>query len=126
MAQEKPVSAKELKTFIEAVEFAADAENWVPSERQWKRIRSMIERLEEHTLALQAPPAQQAMRLPEPVTVPPMPSGPVMMAPGGLGTSLPSGIPQAPLQGPFATGGPQPVRTPDVDTSNGQYKSSFA
>jgi hypothetical protein len=120
MATEKPVSAKELKTFIEAVEFAADAENWVPSERQWKRIRSMIDRLEEN--APPAPAAPQPMRMPEPMMH--VPQGPVMMAPGGLGGAMPMN--QQPLQGPFATGSAQPVRTPDVDTSTGGYKSSFA
>jgi hypothetical protein len=53
----------------------------------------------------------------------PMPGDPgqLRMSSGGLASS-----PQG-LAGPFATGGAQPVRAPDVDTSNGNsYKTPFA
>lgn len=115
---EKSVNIVQLKAFIEAVEFAADTDNWIPSERQWRRIRDMIERLEETT------PAPQAVQMPPiqpPVT---------QMAPPGLGGMMPPihTMPVAPQQlpGPFAMGSPHvPVRSPDIDTSNGQYVSAF-
>lgn len=123
MAQEKSVSAKELKTFIEAVEFAADSDNWIPSERQWKRIRSMIDRLEEHQPPSLSNPTEAPMTYAQPM---PKAPEPVMLAPGGL-MQMPTGpVQRGPLNGPFAIEASHPVRTPDVDTSNGQYTSSFA
>ena len=120
--EQKPVSVTQLKTFIEAVEFAADAEDWVPNKRQWERIRDMIEQLEESAPAASSPAPQAApvmMQLP----VPTMASS-FGHSPGGLAMPLPPNTQG--LAGPFGSGGPAPVRTPDVDTSNGQYQSSFA
>lgn len=120
MATDKPVTVTELKTFIDAVEFAADTENWIPSDRQWKRIRSMIERLEETIPQVQQrndPP--QLMHLPMPTMPSMMPPALPQMPPSMMSTQLP--------QGPFAHDNPgAPVRTPSIDTSNGSYNSSFA
>lgn len=130
MTTEKPISVQELKTFIDAVEFASDKEDWIPSERQWKRIRSMIDRLE--ATQPQSVRAESApMHMPMPMHMPPgaMPEPPIMAAPSAM---TPMRMPQqmqptAPtLSGPFATGGPTPVRTPDLDTSSGQYRSAYA
>lgn len=112
---QKSVTVSELKTFIEAVEFAADVEEWIPSERQWKRIRSMIDGL----IDSGPPPAPAAQSAPayQPPTLPPT------FAPSGLAGMVPP--PQMAV--PFALDRPsQPVRTPDIDTSNGSYSSAFA
>lgn len=120
----KPVTINELKTFIDAVEFASDSDNWVPSDRQWKRIRDMINRLEEA-----APPAP--MQMPAAPFIPPQGSfGPPPVATQSA-MQLPQGNwsppPPQQLSGPFATGGPSPVKTPDIDTTHGKgYQSSFA
>jgi hypothetical protein len=127
----KPVSIEKLQAFIEAVEFAADLENpdeWVPTARQWRKIRSMIDALEDQ-------PAQQ---ISQPVHYQPMsygltaggqpgPVGPIQLA----GPSAFDNLPPAPMMGggapvPLARAEGMQVRTPDVDTSNGHYDSSFA
>lgn len=129
----KKTTISELKTFIEAVEFAADVESWVPSERQWARIRDMINGLEETPVAA-APQQYVPMQLPQmahPMANIPMgmespgvPSGPSSLA--ATSHTVPHQVmnPRAPI----ATGNAQiPVRTPDIDTSSGQgYTSSFA
>lgn len=116
---EKAVSAAELKTFIEAVEFAADSDEWIPSKRQWERIRKMIDRLDV------APPGPPNYGPPTLMALPQAPTefGP-RMAPGGMMPPQPQGIPPGV---PLASGSHlQPVRAPDIDTSNGHYKSAFA
>jgi len=40
-------TVRDLKTFIDAVEFASDVDEWTPSPKQWKRIRTMINDLSE-------------------------------------------------------------------------------
>lgn len=120
---------RDLQTFIDAVEFASDQEEWVPSARQWKRIRDMINSLEETKPA------------PAPAVAPVQP---VSAAPLQYATpqfAMPPQLPQGPAQMPqMAHPGPRPalspllaaheqmpVRTPDIDTGNGKpYTSSFA
>ena len=112
---QKSVTVSELKTFIEAVEFAADVEEWIPSERQWKRIRSMIDGLVDG--------GKQVTTEVHPTPMYQPPSLPPTFAPSGLAGMGPP--PQ--LAAPFTLGQPsQPVRTPDIDTSNGSYSSAFA
>lgn len=116
---DKTVSAAELKTFIDAVEFAADSDDWIPSKRQWERIRGMIERLDV------TPPGPPAYAPPVMMALPqaPVDYGPSRMS-GGMMPPQHQGIPQGV---PIAGGNPlQAVRAPDIDTSNGQYKSAFA
>jgi hypothetical protein len=122
--EEKKITIRELQTFIEAVEFAADSENWIPSERQWKRIRAMIDSLVDTPAAKAATVAQPVAAAPAvyaPV-IPPQPDRPVQYAqPGGLTMPVHHTAPPA-----FAGMQPGvPVRTPDIDTSNGSYQSSF-
>jgi hypothetical protein len=129
----KIITVRDLQTFIEAVEFASDLEEWVPSAKQWKRIREMINNLEDPVPAQITP---QDRPFEPPVYVqPPTMAAPVYATPPGLATSFgppgsngipngyPTGIPQS---GPFSQG-PVPIKTPDVDTSGGKgYQSSFA
>lgn len=126
---DKTYSITELKTFIDAVEFAADVEEWIPSARQWRRIREMINGLAPEPVAApvrQPNPVQfhqPQMHVPQmpPNNFPAMPSGPSPL--GGIAPQQ-MGAPNAPL----ASGNSQiPIRTPDIDTSNGSsYKSAFA
>lgn len=135
----KTYTINELKTFIEAVEFAADTDEWIPSARQWKRIRDMIDSLSEPVAV--APTPQQHFRQVAPVAMIPHIPHPMdnIVIEGGQ-----NGIPAAPAapsafatvpyapqqrapQAPLGAGGAMPVRTPDIDTSNGQgYQSGFA
>lgn len=123
--ENKKISVKELQTFIDAVEFASDTEEeWIPSARQWKRIRQMINDLEPEvparTQAVQPAPSGPVYRDPD---------RPVVMAPAGMPPPAFTGMP-AQTQLPPTFGNPHapgvPARTPDIDTSAGGYKSSFA
>lgn len=124
----KKIPVRELQTFIEAVEFAADTEDWVPSPRQWKRIRQMIDNLElpSDRPALQVQPARQV----QPQSY--QPDTPVRMVPGGMPSPTYSTpmqpMQQQPLPAPFANPAAPGslVKTPDIDTSSGGYQSSFA
>lgn len=124
MTTEKKISVKELQTFIEAVEFAADTEEWIPSARQWKRIRSMIDNLETEA---PAPARQQAVQPAAPVYRDP--DRPVMMAPPGMPPPTFAGRP-AQTSLPPTFGNPNapgvPAKTPDIDTSTSGYNSTFA
>lgn len=115
--KEKTVTARDLKTFIEAVEFATDTDEWVPSARQWKKIREMIDKLEEVAPAPARPPVQMAppaMALPSPQY-----AAPARMAPGGMGGPQGGPLPA------FGVGQTGALKTPDIDTSNGNYQSAF-
>jgi hypothetical protein len=120
----KKVTVSELKTFIDAVEFAADTDEWIPSKRQWLRIREMIDSLVPDAPPPAPPP--QIMQLPIPQHLQ-QPQMPMQLAPGGLGNGGMMSPPQIPQGVPIAAGNPgQAVRTPDIDTSSGKYQSSFA
>lgn len=118
--EQKKISVKELQTFIEAVEFAADTEEWIPSARQWKRIRQMIDNLETEAIVRQVinntvAPVHRA------------PDRPVIMAPQGMPTTF-QGVPTPPSSPAFGMSTPigVPAKTPDIDTSAGGYNSTFA
>lgn len=123
----KKIPVRELQTFIEAVEFAADTDDWIPSPRQWKRIRQMIDNLE---LPADRPAAQPQ----RPAAQPPMQhsNAPIRMAAGGMPPPTYSTpmqpMQQTPLPAPFANPSSPAalVKTPDIDTSSGEYQSSFA
>lgn len=118
MATQKKVTISELKTFIDAVEFAADTEGWTPSKRQWLKIREMIN-------ALVEAPTPQAASLPQMMM--PVQQGPVQMAPSGMAGLTPPGPVHIPAGVPMAGANPAiPVKTPDIDTTRGNYQSSFA
>lgn len=125
----KPITISELRTFIEAVEFASEQEQgWVPNARQWARIREMIFNLEAEP-AMPVRTYEYAQQM-----VPPMP--PVMYEREPMPATLPSvaafpagpaALPAiAPRHPPVASPSFTTPRTPDIDTSNGQYTSSFA
>lgn len=136
------VTIRDLQTFIDAVEFASDQEEWVPSPRQWKRIREMISKLEDAPAVVERPQlyspmagvpqmAPHALHAPmqAPAStqqIPPMPAGPSAFVapavPAGPQYHF-GGIPAQPhIPAAFNT-----PRTPDIDTTGGKpYTSSFA
>lgn len=118
MADKKTTTTiRDLQTFIDAVEFASDQEEWVPSARQWKRIRDMINSLEETKVEVR-PAEPVRYNQPTSFAMPPMPT-----QPSGLNVPMPTG-PHNPL---LASNPHGPVRTPDIDTGHGKpYQSSFA
>lgn len=140
MADDKKVTVRDLQTFIDAVEFASDQEEWTPSPKQWKRIRDMINNLESASVAQPQPQVQYAQPV-QPHYQPPLQlaqPAPTFSGPSTLSGVTPSGAPFGggmPTAAPFGGtpagaafgGGAAPVRTPDIDTSNGKpYQSSFA
>lgn len=139
MTDKKTITVRDLKTFIDAVEFASDQDEWIPSAKQWRRIREMIDSLQESQPAVQQPqfyPPQSAMPAPTAAPVmaapqqPAMPTGPSAFATTGYAavTGMPTGaVPAMPNNPLFGTTGTGQVRTPDIDTSHGKpYQSSFA
>lgn len=127
MSEQKNISVKEFKMWLEGVEEMQE-EGWVPNSTQWARIRDKIRCIAEEPQGFTAPqfgPRQAPQQVGQPPAPPPMP---VMQqpqfAPAGM-TGL--AAPEPGGRGPLA-GGPTtiPVKTPDIDTSNGGYRSSFA
>jgi hypothetical protein len=139
----KTISIKEFKMWLQGVE-EMQAEGWVPDARQWERIRAKIDQIEDAVV-----PAYTGYRA-APVEASELPPGtnlvfqPLNTAPpgpgGGAAIPLPSALntagptPRAPrvattpagLPVTMASGTPTPVKTPDVDTSNGKpYNSQF-
>ena len=108
-----------LKTFIEAVEFVADTDEWIPNARQWHKIRDMIYSLNDDPQPQPQPaPVQYAT-----AWQPPQP-GPA------VGWDVPQPVRQTTGLSSSIVGGPSvpmlnSTKTPDVDTSNGQYQPAF-
>ena len=124
----KVVTVSELQTFIEAVEFLSETENWTPTLRQWTRIREMIANL--HTASPVAATQPVAYAQARPMQYGSHPQDAVMAlpsAPPGPGWNAAPQHSNNPLLGvPDVNNINNPVRTPNIDTSNGQsYSSSF-
>ena len=120
------ITIKEFRMWLQGVEEMQDAA-WVPNPTQWARIREKINSIGEETHQLVQQPLQQVA----PPVSPPGNDYPVRMATPGLLSVVPSS-PSMPVSGPshglFATPEtPQmPIRTPNIDTTNGTYQSTFA
>lgn len=124
---DKKITIAEFRCWLEGVEEMQD-EAWVPSPTQWKRIRDKLNTIDDTPPPAPAPVAVQHT-LPT-VWRSPEVEAPIQIAPSAM-VGLP--VPRAPAQhtpltGPFANPDvPQmPVRTPTIDTSNGNYQSTFA
>lgn len=123
----KPVSVEKLQSFIEAVIFAADLEDpdaWVPTPRQWKKIREMIDNLEAASPVSHQPVQYAPMGMPQ--AEPQYSHPPRMAGPSAMDAPMYRPTAQLPSDVPMATGSSLAVRTPDIDTLNGNYASSFA
>ncbi len=124
------ITVKEFRMWLEGVIEMQD-DTWVPDARQWSRILGKIYDISEgisiastqNTYTPRHPPVEQQFVSPvSPTAFDSMPQELFQPQSGLL-----SAPPVAPnLTGPFARDqGGIPVRTPDIDTTNG-YKSTFA
>ena len=125
MSDEKKITVKEFRMWLEGVEEMQEAD-WTPTPSQWSRIREKI-----NTITDEAPQqtyTQPTFRAGPSMAAPTMnpnmpavPAGPSML--GGVAPAMPV-APQAPQHGLFGAGGK--VKTPDIDTQGKPYESSFA
>lgn len=133
MADDTRITIKEFRMWLQGVEEMQDP-GWVPSPAQWSRIREKINHIEEaesEPVVVYQQPAPVQQHYPVPPTGVPMgnempgiPAGP-----SSLGMTPRPPMPASPPpSGLFATpeSPSMPVRTPNIDTTNGQYQSSFA
>ena len=136
MADNTKITIKEFRMWLQGVEEMQDPA-WVPNPTQWQRIREKINTIEDEpeTVVVHQPVVHQAPQVAYPVPptgvplgneIPGVPAGPSSLASAPYPVaSLPATPPPGGL---FAT--PEapnmPVRTPNIDTTNGQYQSSFA
>lgn len=132
MSAEK-LTVKEFRMWLCGVE-EMQADDWVPSAGQWQKIREKIDLLKDGPDAPSIDYSANAIT----AWVPPYPSTPISdinslpAVPAGPSTipNTTSIAPRAPaspvhLAGPFATDTSSRVQTPNIDSSDGQYKSSF-
>lgn len=125
------ITIKEFRMWLQGVEEMQDSA-WTPNPTQWQRIREKID-----TINDEVEPSRSIERDPSPYLGNELPG---VAAPQ---TTLqpwpnvdhqipylptPPAIPQSPPHGLFGTPElPQiPARTPNIDTANGNYQSSFA
>lgn len=103
MSDKEVTSVSKLKSLVEALDLLTEDENWTPNVKQWKRIKSMIETLEEP----EYPPARQqsaARPAPRSVTARPAPGGVNPLEHGNINfpevpSAIPSDAPRAPSRG---------------------------
>lgn len=117
------ITLDQFRAWLEGVEEMQE-DGWTPDVRQWTKIREKIDMIRS-----QPAPAQPAPFVPHPAanvpvqqTVPP---------PSAFDQVTTQPAPRAPIQlnpdAPIANDptGKVPVKAPDIDTSDGNYKSSF-
>lgn len=127
-AEEKKLTINEFKMWLQGVE-EMQQPDWIPDARQWEKIRQKID------MIIDGPPQREVnmgQNLPPPGPIhreppPQMPIGPSNLQPTPRVPQPPrvahtaSGLPVS-----MASGSPNtPARTPDIDTSNGNYDSHF-
>lgn len=130
MSDENTITIKEFRMWLQGVEEMQDAA-WVPNPTQWRRIREKIDTIVDDEPVQQPAPQQVNYGYPVPPTGISLGNDiPVQAGPSGLAATprLPPMPTSPPPGGLFAT--PEtptiPVRTPNIDTTNGNYQSSFA
>lgn len=124
MARKKKITLKEFKAWLEGVE-ELQPKDWSPNVDQWKLIRDKIVQIKEEKVEVpvqkevqpqpQSQPAAQPVYTPPPAFPPPpsaVPAGEIDMTPEAR-KLLEGGRPDA------------PTRTPDIDTTGGEYSSTF-
>jgi hypothetical protein len=142
--EQKQMTVSEFKSWMAGIR-EMNGDEWVPSAEQWKKICDKIETLKDTPTSFNQaqpaagptyramPPAESNVTLPMPAPqndIPLRPAAPSMLnaAPSMPNVprmiTSPGGVPV--LKGPFAQDMPgQPIKTPSIDTTNGQYDSSF-
>lgn len=116
------ITIKEFKMWLSGVEEMQD-DGWIPSPAQWAKIREKIDTIDDTPKAHTVPAGPVARAAPETVTyAAPALSG----APSARHApqAMPQVMPQAPNNPLFGPGGGR-AKTPDIDTSSGQYDSTF-
>lgn len=115
----KKITLEQFRAWLEGVEEMQE-EGWAPDVRQWTKIRSRIDNIES-TPVQQAVP-QQVMHAPQPFT-PPASSAFDQVKP----QSTPAPRVDMSSNAPIANdpSGKMPVKTPDIDTTTGEYESAF-
>jgi hypothetical protein len=111
----KITSLVEFRAWLEGVE-EMQGDDWVPTEEQWTRIREKIDSIEITPAATTAIHNTTAYNPPPAPVYPPGPSA-------FDGRPAPPAI-NLNADAPIAAGQPR-VKTPNIDTSMGDYKSAF-
>lgn len=128
----KEYTLAEFKAWLEGIEELQPA-NWAPDSNQWKTIRDKLMNIVEEEVVVEthtpAPAPQQ------PVYRQPQMPAPAPMAPPPQGSALPAVEPEMTPAAAAAVAGHLPaemvpsadgkVKTPNIDTSSGDYGSSF-
>lgn len=129
-----PMSLSEFKAKIEGIEMF-QGDDWCPTKEQWDLIRKMIgyieeEEVEPEVVYRQVPTQQPMYPQPQPQPMPvaqqPMPPVHRPVAESALPDVDLSNMEEvARVAVPVAQTDQQTVRTPDIDTSGGDYNSPF-
>lgn len=130
MAEDTKITVKEFRMWLQGVEEMQDPA-WVPNPTQWVRIREKI-----NTISEDPEPVAPVPQYQQPSVSYPVPPTGVHLGNDVPGIPMyqpsfqqrPWAPPAPPAGGMFAT--PEapntPVRTPNIDTTDGTYQSSFA
>lgn len=119
---------KEFRAWLQGVE-ELQADNWAPNREQWQLIRAKIDGIVEEKQIVEkivqpATPVQPAM----PAAVPPQGMTSMITPPPPTGGFPPADVEMTPaaraMLDPSINGGK--VKTPDMDTSDGNVESPFA
>ena len=132
MSEDKQITISEFLMWLQGVEEMQEDDDWIPSLKQWKRIREKIDCIIT-TQPVQQPQVvyrdtqfAQPQHIVQPAAIEPRRDIPLQMAPSGLDYVQPTGgFVSSGLFGnpdnPNMT-----ARTPNIDTSNGaQYQPAF-
>ena len=122
---------REFKAWLQGVE-ELQPDNWSPNREQWQLIRQKIDNIVEERIVVQkeakntvkeTPQTQMPPRqIPQQGALPPIPPPPPV--PGSLPNVPVEVSPEAKkLLDPAANGGK--IKTPDIDTTDGTFKSPF-
>lgn len=124
MEKKDKLTVKEFKMWLEGI-LDMQAEDWVPDSRQWKRILGKIQEVSDNTNNENHAPIYPIQMFPIESSVKQTETNiqPKQFAPGGMVVHTPI---QMNTTAPFmGESGNIPVKTPNVDTSNGQYTTAF-
>jgi hypothetical protein len=134
MAEDKnKISLEEFRAWLQGVEEMQE-DDWAPNMTQWKKIREKIDEISSTqpqfaTLPVHQPMTQGIIRhQPQPGVLMQDNEGGVIPGPSVLDTAVqtaPAEKIELNPDAPIARGQEQ-VKTPNIDTTDGEYKSAFA
>jgi len=134
MAEENKnnISLEEFRAWLQGVEEMQE-DDWAPNTTQWKKIREKIDNIAASQQAFVPYPTHQPMsqgvihHQPQPGVLMQDEEGGVIPGPSALDTQLRAPTKNIELNpdAPIAKGQEQ-VKTPNIDTADGDYKSAFA